>query len=121
MTPLGLDAPALYNALHHYRDSIHTLMEALERETGVTRYASDVPRILEQFVTTVEVDAAVRDLPEGQERMSSLERRILVPLLSRLRGELDHFQHETPSRDWLPQLESLDRVVAERETALPQS
>ncbi len=118
MTPLGLDAPALYNALHHYRDSIHTLADALQREDGVTRFASDVPRILEQLATTVEVDAAVRDLPEGRERMSPLERRILVPLLGQLRGELDQLQQQSPSRAWLPQLQSLDRVLAEREMAL---
>ena len=121
MTPLGLDAHALYDALHHYRDSIRTLMDAIEREPAVTRFASDVPAILEALVTEVEVDAAVRDLPEGRERMSPLERRVLAPLLSQLRGELDHLQHETPTRAWLPQLESLDQVVAEREMTLPDT
>jgi hypothetical protein len=68
VTPLGLDAPALHNvldnALHHYRDRIQTLMHALEREGAVRRFSSHVPRILEELVTTVEVDATARDLPE---------------------------------------------------------
>jgi hypothetical protein len=121
VTPLGLDVPALHNALHHYRDRIHTLMHALEREGAVTRFSSDVPRILEELVTTVEVDATARDLPEGRERMSPLERRVLVPLLNQLRRGLGHFQHEAPSRAWRSQLESLVRVVAEREMTLPQA
>ena len=121
MTPLGLDAHALYDALHHYRESLHTLINAIERDDAAHRFASDLPRILEQLVTTVEVDSAVRDLPEGRERMSLLERSVFVPLLSQLRGELDHLQHETPTRAWLPQLESLDRLVAEREMTLPHA
>jgi hypothetical protein len=118
LTPLGLDAPSLHDALHHYRSRLRMLMDAIEREPAVTRFASVAPSLLEELVTTVEVDTAVRELPEGQQRMSPLERNILAPLLIRLRCQLDQFQLESPTRACLPRLQSLDRLVGEAELAL---
>ena len=118
MTPLRLDAHSLRDALQHYRRRLHTLMDAIEREPAITRFASDVPSLLEELVTTVEVDAAVRDLPEGREQMSSLERTILAPLLIKLQCELTRLRLDLPTRAWLAQLQSLDRLFAEGERAL---
>jgi len=118
MTPLGLAAPELCDALHHYHDALRMLMEAIRRRALATRFVSEAPSLLEALATEVEVDAAVRDLPEGRERMSPLERTVLVPLLAQLRSELEELQKEVPTAAWLPQLESLDRLIAGCETAL---
>ena len=108
MTPLGLDQAALYGALQDYRRRLRALVGALGRDRSAARADVETLTLLDELMTTVEVDTAVRELPEGLQRMSLPEATILKPLLMRVRSELDSLPVHSPDCSWLPRLRELE-------------
>jgi len=121
MTPLGLDASAMVDALEQYRYRCRTLAVAFTTERSDARFAPDVLSRLDDLVTMIEVDAAARDLPEGRQRMSLLESRIFKPFLDRLQAETARIPLDAPCPRWLAHLESAEKLVGEAVAAISAS
>jgi len=117
VTPLGLSPQELAQALGRYRLRLHGLIRSLDQ--GQPTYLHDATyQALDELTVDLEVDLGARASSAGAERMTRIERDVLVPLLRHLHRELAKLGRGVPPPAWRTTLHAADAHVAVAERAL---
>jgi len=117
VTPLGLSHQELVQALGHYRLQLHGLIRSLDQ--GKPAYLLDAThQALDELTVELEVDLGARAASAGAERMTRIEREVLVPLLRHLHRELAKLGRGVPPPTWRAALHAADEHVAAAERTL---
>ena len=111
MTPPGIGPDRCREALGRYRAGIAELGRLLAADPRQRQFG-DALTVLDDLMTSLEVDTLARRGTSSRYRMSTAEAEFFVPAVTLVRRRLGTLSRGRPSGDWLPGLREIDEVLA---------